>query len=242
MDKRLDSRGRGWKQTATQVAPVAPAPRWIRLAISLISAHMRTTRGLRRVKRTRCGKHPHEPQGACIRRSVLRPAVVGHALGGVIHLVADVEVEIQLDAGPLELGSILAIIVEHHDICVEKGEARVCCLEFAVSDCGEGLARVKKVVGIVFSFWGECPTANGGVVEFETIYARIQGRICARVEPEAERLGSVAERKKRVGEGVGDGGSEMEGDVVEDLVWHGVEGCGHGGLWEEHPRAAGPWI
>lgn len=222
MDKRLDSRGRGWKQMAIQVAPVAPAPRWIRLAISLISAHMRTMRGSRRVKRTRCGKHPHEPQGACIRRSVLRPAVVGHALGGVIHVVADVDVKVQLYAGPLELGSVLAIVVEHHDICGEEDGARVFGLEFAVSDCGEGLAGVKKLVGIVFSLWGECPAANGGVVEFETIYARIQGGIYARVEPEAEKLGSVAERKKRVGEGVGDGGGEMEGDVVEDLVWHGL--------------------
>ena len=191
--------------------------------------------GLRRVKRTRRGEHPHKPQGTCVRRSILRPAVVGHPLVGAVHARANVEVEVQLYASPLELGSVLAVVVEHHEICGEEDRARVVGLEFAVSDGGESLAGVNKVLSIVFSLWGKGPATDGGVVEFETIYARIQGGICARVEPEAESGGSVAERKKRVWKSVGNSGGKMEGDVVEDLVWHCMQEGGHGGLWEGHP-------
>ncbi len=52
-----------------------------------------------------------------------------------------------------------------------------------------------------------------------------------RGEPEVKRLGSVAKRKKRVRKGDGRDGGEMEGDVVEDLVWDGLEGH-RGGPWD----------
>ena len=78
----------------------------------------------------------------------------GHARSAGLYVVADIEVEVQLYASPIELGSAPAIVVEHHDICGEKDGDRVICLEFAVPDCGRGLAGVKKVVGIAFSLWG----------------------------------------------------------------------------------------
>lgn len=149
---------------------------------------------------------------------------------------ADGGVEEGVDAGSLELGPVLAVVVEEHDIDDAQNVADVRAEDGAGPEGVEDLSILPELVVVVAAVGGKVSAADCGGVEAGVERGGPDGGVVVAAEgvpempaggPEGAEIAGGTERAGR-GEGGGDGGEDFGGDAVErggghgELGWRGV--------------------